>query len=778
MSFKSANHMIHFSSPVEQRFYELSGIKKISTKTPYIIVPDVPKLSLLTALRFLEWVSEHPEGVISLPADKQAGLFMKLTHQILENWNSVEGEKMRNQYDLNVAKKPDLRGLHFVQAEEFFPISPLQHNSAYNFVMKNYIDGFGLDLDKALLINSDQIELYEGLSNKEVFPNNQIDLSLRHREAKTKEEIIQQKSIFMIDDWCSKYEYMIRKMGGIGFYLSPIGPDGHIAYNIKGSDLYATTRLTQTNFETQADAATTLGGIDVAKNRLVITIGLETITYNPDNVAIVFAAGESNAEIVKASLENKMTSVYPATALQRLQQGRFYLTEGSACKLEDSVELYYTTGPWTFEKTERAIIDLCNRIDKYAHHLTMDMLLSDPWCRLIPDLSLETVQQVVQSVISKIDRGKAIVKDQVIYHTGPHHDDIMLGIMPYAARQLRPITNDVHFAVATSGFHSVTNRFVINTLKSAIDMIGKGLVQMLEYPDFFVEGYKHKRYKDCYHFLDNCALKNEQEKTRGLCHRVIRDTVDIWQLNNTEELIKVFQNVIEELEGSYDGSPNSEKVQTLKGRLREFEEELVWNYGGVQIDNIHHWRLSMYSNGDKPDNQKDIEIILNQFRKYKPTLISLAFDPEGSGPDTHYRVLQAIASAIAQWGKEEDLSKLRIIGYRNVWFKFHPAEASLFVPVSLYDLAIHEKAFEESYLTQVEAAFPSPEHDGPFSDISRNIWSKQLSQIHHILGKNYFYESNDSLTRATHGLIYLKEMDAQSFIKMADELKKRAEGLE
>ena len=52
----------------------------------------------------------------------------------------------------------------------------------------------------------------------------------------------------------------IRDLGGIGFFLGGIGPDGHIAFNTRGSDHYTTTRLTSTNFETQAQAAGDLGG--------------------------------------------------------------------------------------------------------------------------------------------------------------------------------------------------------------------------------------------------------------------------------------------------------------------------------------------------------------------------------------------------------------------------------------------------------------------------------------------------------------------------------------
>lgn len=75
-----------------------------------------------------------------------------------------------------------------------------------------------------------------------------------------------------------EYEEKIRTLGGIGFFLGGIGPDGHIGFNVRGSDHYSTTRLTEVNYETQAASSSDLGGIEVSKNRLVITIGLNTIT--------------------------------------------------------------------------------------------------------------------------------------------------------------------------------------------------------------------------------------------------------------------------------------------------------------------------------------------------------------------------------------------------------------------------------------------------------------------------------------------------------------------
>ena len=767
-------------SKVEDVFIQQAYIQTNTTKIPYISVENFPKLGMLTSLRFLEWVAQNPFGVISLPTGKTPEYFIKYTHFFLENWNNKKGQEILSAYGLSGVKKPDLSGLQFVQMDEFYPIASRQHNSFYNYVENYYIKGFGLDPDKAMLIKSEAILLSEGKTYQEVFPNLTIDLSLRYRDAKSPVERLQQKSIFCIDNWCTEYEQKIREKGGLGFWLGSIGPDGHIAFNTRGSDHFSTTRLTSTNFETQAVAAGDLGGIEVSRNRLVITIGLETITYNPDNVAIVFAAGEAKAEVIKDALENEPSNQYPASSLHKLHNSRFYLTTGAAVKLTDSVDKYYQTGEWTFQKTERAIIDLCPKINKFGHNISLDDLEADKYCRLIPNLNKSTVQSVIDSITAKLNKGMDRESNQTFYHTGPHHDDIMLGIMPHTNRQLRDASNQFHFSVMTSGFTAVINQYVVDLLNETLGLISEGKIEMIKFPDFFEEGYQYKWDKDIYHYLDNVAANNEAEKRRGVCHRVVRAITQIWEVKNEVQLIETIDEILDNLSSSYDGSKNPPKIQKLKGMLREMEEELVWAHFGVMVKNVHHLRLGFYQGDvftEQPDNKRDVLPILEEFRKYKPTVISLAMDPEGSGPDTHYKVLKAIAAAIREWKEEADLSKLRVIGYRNVWFRYHPADVEVIAPVSLNALSILDSSFTDCYLSQVNASFPSYELDGKFSKLTQRVWVEQLKQIQLLLGKNFFYQHDKPLVRATHGLIYFRELSVDQFLKQADELEKSMEGV-
>ncbi|WP_194776559.1 PIG-L family deacetylase [Pararhodonellum marinum] len=767
-------------SDVEKEFLKESGVEKISTKIPYLVADNFPKLGLITACRFLEWASSNPDGVISLPTGKTPEFFIKWTQYLLENWDGKKGKEIRETYGLTKVAKPVLKNLHFVQIDEFYPISSSQANSFYHYVNKFYIDGFGLDPKKALLINSDEIPLADGKTYKEVFPDLKVDLSLRFREAKTKLEELQQKSIYLIDKWCGDYEQKIRDKGGIGFFLGGIGPDGHIAFNTRGSHIFSTTRLTDTNFETKAVAAGDLGGIEVSSNRLVITIGLDTIVYNPEAVGIIIAAGEAKAQIVKDSLEKDMDNVYPATVLQKLKNGRFYLTKGAACRLDDAVEAYYKQGDWTTEKTEKAVLDLCKRIKKYGHRLKMEDLKKDKFTSMIPNLSEDTVNQVIQNTIEKLNRGTAKEKNEVLLHTGPHHDDISLGILPHITNQLQENSNEAHFSVLTSGFTAVTNTFVIDTLQNTKRLLDEGLIQMVNYDDFYDIGYSLKTDKDVYHYLTNVASEDPEERLRGLCHRVVRAIVKIYRVKSTDQLRETLNDIISILRKSYDGEKNPSKIQTLKGMIREFEEELVWAHFGVQVKNVHHLRLGFYTGDiftEQPDKKRDVEPILNMFREVNPTKISLTLDPEGSGPDTHYKVLQATAEAVRQWSEEKDLSNLRIIGYRNVWFKFEAHEANVIVPVSLGDMSVMEDSFSNCYLSQVNASFPSYAHNGKFSTIAKRVWVNQLDDIQLLLGKNYFYLHETAKVRSSHGLIFFKDMNVEEFLAHARELEKSIEGM-
>ena len=770
--------MISHFSQVENCFFERSNLAEPTTPVPHIVVKNVPDLGLLTALRFLEWTADNPQGVISLPTGKTPEYFIKWTQQILANWNDTKIEKLRREHGLSISDKPDLHQLRFVQIDEFYPIDPQQHNSMFNYVQKFYVNGFGLDPKNCLLINCAEIPRPSRYLQQDIFPNFIIDLSLRLREPKSDIEKRQKKTIFAVDQWCSEYENRIQELGGIGFFLGGIGPDGHIAFNVRGSDHNSTTRILETNFETQAASAADLGGIEISRNRLALTIGLSTITSNPDVTAIIFAAGKAKAGIVKDSLESCPDINYPATVLQRVSGSRFYLTKGAAVLLDD---MQISPAAWTPVHTERAVVQLCKKLNKFGHHLTLDDLTNDPVTAAIPNLNGTTLDTVLDSLKGKIQKLASLPNNKAILHTGPHHDDILLGYSPLVTHLVRSAENKNYFAVMTSGFTSVTNSYISSILKKTLKLLQVGKIQMTDYPDFFEKGFQLKKGKDVYHYLDKVSAQNFDGQIRGLCHRIVRSLVSIYKLKSKKELAEKIGQILEYLSGCYDGENNPPDIQRLKGMLREFEEELAWAHYGVRMEDIHHLRLGFYTGDiftEIPERGRDVEPILNLIKQTNPDIITLALDPEGSGPDTHYKVLQAIAEAIRIWEKEKDLSNVRIWGYRNVWYRFDPAEANLMFPVSLNSMAVLRDTFMTCYLSQKEASFPSYELDGPFCDLTQKIWVEQHATMELALGKDFWYQNEHPHLRATHGLVFLKEMTVDDFLSQARSLEESVEGIQ
>ena len=261
------------------------------------------------------------------------------------------------------------------------------------------MDGFGLDSENSLFINSFQIPYLANESVQDIFPDLKIDLSLRYRDAKSDFEEKQKQTIFGIDQWCSEYENKIAELGGIGFFLGGIGPDGHIAFNVRGSDHNSTTRILETNFETQAASASDLGGIEISRNRLVITIGLSTIIKNPKVTAIIFAAGRSKAKIIKDSLEKRKDIKFPATVLRNSTGSRFYLTKGAAYLLDDINDY---SKDWSSEKTNRALIKLCKNLNKFGSRLTQKDIMNNQITSSIPDINEDTPTLFINQMKQKI----------------------------------------------------------------------------------------------------------------------------------------------------------------------------------------------------------------------------------------------------------------------------------------------------------------------------------------------------------------------------------------
>jgi len=773
-------------TPVESYFLQRSGLDfryAPDEKIPVVQVNNFPLLGQLTALRFLEWVQNNPEGLVSLPTGKTPEYFIRYVEHYLKTWEQKQTRTLMDDVGIEYKNIPVLKDLQFVQIDEFFPISPRQQNSFFDYVMKYYIKGFGINEERAQLIDATAIAFPGARTFQEVFPDLNVDLKLRFSQPKSTQGRLQKEAIERVDEFCTDYECRIREKGGIGFFLGGIGPDGHIAFNVRGSDYFSTTRLTPTNFETQAAAAGDLGGIDVAKKRLVITIGLQTITYNPDVTSIIFAAGEAKAKIVAAAIQEKPSNIHPAGVLHTVPNARFYITAGAAVFLDRRQEYEI--------KSAKTVSS--NLIDQ--HLITLSMRSRTPILditekqveeKIVPKAVLarseETLSEIKQRIhkdlASKLDHGLQQVDDEVFFHTAPHHDDIMLGYLAHIVHLVRNPRNIHHFAYLTSGFNAVTNEFVKDQIDHALQYMKTRQYGRLKDEGYFEADNQMGAQRDIYTYLDGVANGSTTHKYKGSSRRLIRNLLILFPESQLDDLPQKMVELMDYLDSRYPGQKDEPLMQNLKGRIREWEADLVWAHYGTPIKNVHHLRLGFYKGDiftEDPTMDRDVQPILEYMEQIRPTVVTLALDPEASGPDTHYKVLQAVAEAIRLYKEKYPDAPLRVWGYRNVWFRFQPTDANIFVPVSLNSMAIMRETFKHCFQSQVAAPFPSYEYRGPFSELAQAIQVQQHQDMKQVMGRDFWYENEHPRIRAAKGLVYIKEMELDEFYTRARELQKVTE---
>ena len=674
--------ILRMNSNVEEAWRGVNARRTEMEKIDVVTTTSFPELGKLTAFRFLEFVQYKPDAVVSLPTGKTPEYFIKWVTHISENWDSDEIARIRTVLGMKGAK-PKLNKLRFVQMDEFFPIRPDYANSFHSFIRTFYVKEFGLDDKNCLLMDT------SGLFDPRIFDDG-IDLRIMdcNRESLSELQRAQYDALLRVKEYCEQYESKIREWGGLDFFLGGIGPDGHIAFNIRGSEFDSTTRLLRLNYESMAASAESLGGMSTARKKLVITIGLGTICFKPSCTAVIFAAGEAKADLIKNAVEAETSIEFPSHALRRLSNSVFFITRGAA-KLLDR---YQSAIP----KTQS--------------------------------------YDIVSEISKKLNKGRDL-RDMKFVHTEPHHDDIMLAYLPFILQSRSAADHMDVFACGTSGFNSVSSSFLSHAIDFALSEFSE---------DAVLEVRRSGKETDITIFRKGVAESNENLMHRGLALRLIRSC------DSLDEL-KEIRNYLDTL---YPGQAPSERVRRLKGICREFEGECLWGLLDWPPNDVRHLRLGFYT-GDifnpQPTYERDAKPVLELLKAENPDYVTLALDPESSGPDTHYKVLQALTAALSEF--ESVKPNIKIWGYRNVWYRFEFEEADVIIPVSEADMSRTHELFVKCYQTQRLAEFPSPQQDGPFSSIVLETWRQQLADLKRRLGPadNIF---DPSIT----GLVYIKEL--------------------
>src|SRR5262245_60955625 len=173
-----------------------------------------------------------------------------------------------------------------------------------------------------------------------------------------------------IEEYCAKYEQMIRRAGGVDLQILGIGRSGHIGFNEPGSTRHSRTRIVTLDPVTRRDAAGDFFGEENVPQQ-ALTIGVGTIMEA--RKIVIMAFGEHKAPIVCKAVEQDMTETVTASFLQKHNDTTFILDHAAASHLTP-IRMPWAIGSvnWTPNLIRRAVIWLSLQVNKGLLKLSDD----------------------------------------------------------------------------------------------------------------------------------------------------------------------------------------------------------------------------------------------------------------------------------------------------------------------------------------------------------------------------------------------------------------------
>ena len=169
-----------------------------------------------------------------------------------------------------------------------------------------------LDFSGVRTVNLDE---YQGLTkeNKQSYYYFMMDNLFRHVNVDVNKINIPDGTQTDAERECSRYDTVIRNMGGIDLQLLGLGQNGHIGFNEPGDTFISETHLVSLTQCTIDANSRFFGSIDQVP-RYSYTMGIGQIMSAKKILVIV--SGEEKAPILRRVLKEPVTPLVPASILQ------------------------------------------------------------------------------------------------------------------------------------------------------------------------------------------------------------------------------------------------------------------------------------------------------------------------------------------------------------------------------------------------------------------------------------------------------------------------------
>ena len=486
---------------------------------------------------------------------------------------------------------------------------------------------------------------------------------------------IEEKNIYTLDgtiaqdkvqEHCRAYEQRIKELGGLDVILLGIGRMGNIATNEPGSSLTSASRLILIDETAREEMKMSFGSQETVPP-CSITMGISTILAA--RKIFLTAWGEEKADIIKKTVEGKISDAVPASYLQTHNDAHVVIDLSAAAKLTRIQHPWLVAScKWTDKLVRSALVWLCQITGKPILKLTNKDYNENGLSELLAlygsayNANIKIFNDLQHTITGwpggkpdaddtyRPERAKPFPKRVIVF--SPHPDDDVIS-MGGTLRRLVQQGHDVHVAYETSGNIAVGDEEVVRFMH-------------------FINGF-------------NQIFGNEQDEV----------------IKSKYKEIKNF------LKGKKEGDIDTQDVRTIKGLIRRGEARTACTFNQIPLDHVHFLDLPFYESGKiekLPMSEADVNIVRDLITKVKPHQIYVAgdlADPHG----THRKCTDAVLAALdlEKEAKAEWLKDCRVWMYRGAWAEWEIENIEMCVPISPEELRAKRNSILK-HQSQMESA--------------------------------------------------------------------------
>ena len=486
---------------------------------------------------------------------------------------------------------------------------------------------------------------------------------------------IEEKNIYTLDgtiaqdkvqEHCRAYEQCIKELGGLDVILLGIGRMGNIATNEPGSSLTSASRLILIDETAREEMKMSFGSQETVPP-CSITMGISTILAA--RKIFLTAWGEEKADIIKKTVEGKISETVPASYLQTHNDAHVVIDLSTAAKLTRIQHPWLVAScKWTDKLVRSALVWLCQITGKPILKLTNKDYNENGLSELLAlygsayNANIKIFNDLQHTITGwpggkpdaddtyRPERAKPFPKRVIVF--SPHPDDDVIS-MGGTLRRLVQQGHDVHVAYETSGNIAVGDEEVVRFMH-------------------FINGF-------------NQIFGNEQDEV----------------IKSKYKEIKNF------LKGKKEGDIDTQDVRTIKGLIRRGEARTACTFNQIPLDHVHFLDLPFYESGKiekLPMSEADVNIVRDLITKVKPHQIYVAgdlADPHG----THRKCTDAVLAALdlEKEAKAEWLKDCRVWMYRGAWAEWEIENIEMCVPISPEELRAKRNSILK-HQSQMESA--------------------------------------------------------------------------